>query len=164
MENIDFIDCKVISCSFKDVDFSMNVNGLSEKDKNVILESDEQVDLIELKNLGFEQTEPYSYVIASDDGLAKLIVVKDEEYGPYTWRVMISANDESLLSDTIDIEEDISLSRISRIIKAMLYDSRKDLMIGRYDDIIPDDQKESIEMAFKNIRSKFKEYYSPDDI
>jgi uncharacterized protein YjbI with pentapeptide repeats len=52
LENIEFIDCKVINCTFKNVDFSLNVSGLSEKDKNVILESDENIDLVELTKLG----------------------------------------------------------------------------------------------------------------
>ena len=164
LENVDFVDCKVINCSFKDVDFSMNVNGLSERDKNVILESDENIDLEEMINLGFEKTEPFCYKIVSDNGKVELVMTKDDEYGPYIWRVMMMAKDESLLSDTIDIEEDISLSRISREIKSVILDSKKLLVTGRYNDFINEDDMVEIEEGIKNILAKFKQVYSEDEI
>lgn len=164
LENIEFIDCKVINCTFKNVDFSLNVSGLSEKDKNVILESDENIDLVELTKLGFEKTEDFCYKIISDDGLAELVMVKDDEYGPYIWRAMLMAKDESLLSDTIDIEDDVDLGRISREIKGVIYDAKRSLNTGKYNDFISEDEKESIDNAIKNIISKFKQFFSEDEI
>lgn len=164
LENVDFIDCKVINCSFKNVDFSLNVNGLSEKDKNIILEADEMIDLNELTKLGFEKKDDQCYKIISDDGNVELIMVKDEEYGPFIWRIMLMAKDESLLSDTIDIEKDIDLGRISREIKGVIYDAKKSLITGKYNDFINEIEKESIDNGIKNIISKFKQYFNEDDI
>ena len=103
-----------------------------------------------------------------DEGIkvvpAEDVVVKDEEYGPYIWRVMMMAKDESLLSDTINIEDDIDLGRISREIKWVIYDTKKNLNIGKYNDFINDDEKEMIDLDIKNILSKFKQFFNDDEI
>lgn len=166
LENIEFIDCKVINCSFKNVDFSANVTGLLEKDKNVILEADDsKIDLIELEKLGFEKVDDNCYKIVSDDNLAELVTCKDEEYGPFVWRTTLLVKDESFASDTIDIEEDIDLGRISREIKAVIYNAKKSLITGKCDDIIDNqDEKDEIELAIKNIISKFKQYFNEEEI
>jgi hypothetical protein len=91
-------------------------------------------------------------------------MVKDDEYGPYIWRAMLMAKDESLLSDTIDIEDNVDLGRISREIKGVIYDAKRSLNTGKYNDFISEDEKESIDNAIKNIISKFKQFFSEDEI
>jgi hypothetical protein len=160
LEDIIFDDCKVINCSFKNTDLSANVQGLNEKDINVITED---TDYSKITEMGFEQTDKNEFVIKSNDEFCELCVVKDDELGENDWRTIFFAKDESLLSDTFEIFEEINLGEISRNIQGLLIDVKTKMKRGGYDDFLSDEDKNKVVIGLEDIKSKFKRVYNSED-
>lgn len=160
LEEIIFDECKVLNCSFKNTDLSANVKGLTEKDINIITEEN---DYSKISEMGFEQVNKNEFVIKSNDEFCELCVVKDEDLGRNDWRTIFFAKDESLLSDTFEIFDEINLGEISRNIQGLLIDVRKKINRGGYDDFLSGEDKNKVILGLDDIKLKFKRVYNSED-
>lgn len=160
LEDITFDKCKILKCSFNNTDLSMNVKGLDEDDINVITEEN---DYSKITEMGFEKVDNYSYVIKSDDDICELSIIKDDEMGDDVWRIMFFYKDESLLSDTFEIIDEIDLPEISRLTKGIILAVKQKLIRGRYNDIISKEENELVLNNLDNIKSKFKQIYNTEE-
>ena len=92
-----------------------------------------------------------------------LVIAKHRQQYSYLLRIIFFAKDESLLSDTFEIFEEINLGEISRNIQGLLIDVKAKMNKGGYDDFLSDEDKKKVIIGLDDIKSKFKRVYSSED-
>lgn len=156
LEDISFEECKILNCSFKDTDLSANVQGLDKRDINVITEEN---DYSKITEMGFEKINDKEYIIKSSDDFCELTILKDEDLGRNDWRIIFSCKDESLLSDTFEIFDEIDLPEISRNVKSIILTVKQKLEQGKFNNLLSEDEVTNALTSLDDIKSKFKQVY-----
>jgi hypothetical protein len=123
------------NCNFTNIDLVNNVVGLTDDENKVISDNSKRernlnkninsflkkLNKIDIANNFVKSKYEYSFEI----GDVSLIVVKDEEVGAKTWRIMVLQNGENIISDTV--EENISVIDLQNELKNILISATEKL-------------------------------------
>ena len=147
------------SCASKpapETEVEQTIEAPSENIENVEKETSEETSTENSENNNDE------YKIKSSNELCELCIVKDEELGRNDWRTIFFFKDESLLSDTFEIFDEIDLPEISRNVKGIIIAVRQKLERGRYNDFMTEEDVKNALDGLNDIKSKFKQVYNTE--
>jgi hypothetical protein len=157
LQEVNFEESSIISCSFSNVKIEKDVSGLDEKDLKIIHE-EITLNSDDMLQIGFQQDDEETFSIRQtiENGpKVELIIVKDSEMGNDIWRVMFMVDDESLLSDTFDTKEAADFGTIEELAKSILLLGGRKVTLDFFND---DPEKFDLyKKAYAEVKNKFKQ-------